>query len=498
MYYIRVTDTASKAKAVQVVRYENRKLIVEAHLGSAHNEKEQIALKKAAQAWIEKALSQRSLFPESQVKLINLVPFDQCRYLGIRYLFSYEVLTKIYTSFGWTMINQDLLKDLIIIRILEPASKLRSLKLLDQYFGLAHKRSQFYRLLPEFVKQKEAVETQTILFAQKHLGFDFSLVFYDVTTLYFESFDSDDLRKPGFSKDNKVNQPQVVIGLIVNSKGFPISYEIFEGNKFEGHTLLPVITAFRKKQKIDSLTVVADAAMISLDNIQALKLNNLSYIVGARLGNLPKAVFKEIKQTLKKTDGESIRLKTEYGDLICQFSQKRYQKNKREMEKQLTKAKNLIKQPQSFKRTKFLKSEDRSHWQLNQELITKTKDLLGIKGYYANLDQNISNQTIINQYHQLWQIEQAFRMAKNDLEVRPIYHFKEEAIKAHLLICFMALVIGKYLEITTGKSIRQIIDLLLSVTDARIFNRLTNQEFTMRSELNQDLKEILRQLNLSY
>jgi len=169
-----------------------------------------------------------------------------------------------------------LLTDLVLMRIIEPASKLRSLELLKDYFGVKHLRKHFYEALPQIATLKDQVEKKAIALAKKEFNFDFSLVFYDVTTLYFESFKADDLRKPGFSKDGKSAQPQIVIGLIVNYDGFPIAYEIFEGNRFEGHTLIPVILAFKKKHKIKTLTVVADAAMISQDNIKALEENGIN------------------------------------------------------------------------------------------------------------------------------------------------------------------------------------------------------------------------------
>lgn len=498
MYHIRTTNTASKAKAVQIVRYESRKMIVVVHVGSAHSDEELLSLKRSANKWIEKLEKQCTLFPDSKSKLPNLIPFEKCRYLGIRYHFSYEVLTKIFARFGFIGLGNNLLNDLVLMRIIEPASKLRSLELMDQYFGIKYKRIEFYRSLSKFIIYEEKAKSKIMALAKRELNFNFSLVFYDVTTLYFESFAPDDLRKAGFSKDNKSNQPQIVIGLIVDANGFPVSYEIFPGNKFEGHTLIPAIIAFKNKYNISALTVVADAAMISQENIQALKDNGFFYIVGARIGNLSQGTIAKINQMLNQEDGNSLRIETTQGMMICNFSQKRYQKDKYEMEKQLTKAENLLKDPSRMKRTKFIKNQSGRSFELNKILVEKTKSLLGIKGYCTNLGDDINNQVIIDQYHNLWRIEQAFRIAKSDLEIRPVYHFKQEVIGVHILICFMALAVCKYLEIKTGKSIKYIIRLLQSVTDARILNLLTNDEFTMRSELNEDLKEMLIKLNLPY
>lgn len=495
MYHIRTTKTLSKAVAVQVVRYENRRLIVVAHIGSAHNAAELTVLKKSAVLWIEKEAKQRSLFPLAS----NFVRLDHCRYLGARYGFIYEVLNRVIKHFSFcSLTDKQMFLDLIIIRIIEPASKLHSLELLAELFNVKHRRKDFYRCLGEFSLLKDKIENKILALAKKEFNFDFSLVFYDVTTLYFETFQSDELRKPGFSKDNKPQQPQILLGLIVDAQGFPVAYETFKGNEFEGKTFIPVIAALKRKHKIKELTVVADAAMLSLDNVKALKANGLSYIVGARIRNLSGKLIKEINAGLERKNQATIRLKTEHGSLVCDFSQERYRQDKSDLDKQIKKAELLLKNPSQAKRAKFLKGQNKAKLEMNNELIKKTKLLLGIKGYYTNLPKKITNEIIIKQYHNLWRVEQAFRVAKSDLEIRPIYHFKQPAIEVHILICFAALAICKYLEIKTGDSIRQIVKILKSVTDAKIKNTLTGEEITMRSEISADIKQILLKLGLSY
>lgn len=497
MYHIRTIKTSSKASAIQVVRYVNRKRVIVVHIGSAHTAEELLSLRQAATVWIEKTTKQKQLLLDSKPS-DSLLPIDKCQFLGIHYSFMHEVLNKLFTIFKYHLLQNPLLSDLVLMRIAEPASKLHSLELIEEYFGISHGRRDLYRWISKLPVLKDQVEAYVTAVAKKHFGFNFTMVFYDVTTLYFESFNSDELRKPGFSKDNKTAQPQIVIGLIVNTDGFPVSYEVFAGNKFEGHTLIPVITAFKKKHSIDSLTVVADAAMISADNIRELKANDLFYIVGARMGNLSKVTIVEISKTLNRRDGENLRTTTQNGTLVCSFSIKRYRKDKREMEKQLAKAEILLKDPSSMRRTKFIKNKSNRNFELNKALIEKTESLLGIKGYYTNMGNKVSNQTIINQYHNLWHVEQAFRIAKSDLEARPIYHRKEETIKAHLLICFMALAACKYMEIKTGQSVKSVIKGLKSVTDARILNKLTGKEIVLRTDIRQEIKSILQKLGVSH
>lgn len=498
MYHIRTTKTSSKATAVQVVRYENRKLIVAAHIGSAHNKEELNVLKKSASAWIEKTSKQSSLFPANQLSA-NFIQLDKCRYLGVRYAFIHEILMQVIKHFDFcSLSDKTMLADLIIIRIIEPASKLHSLELLDEFFNIKYWRKDFYRYLPEFALLKDKIENKILALAKNEFDFDFSLVFYDVTTLYFETFQSDELRKPGFSKDNKSQQPQVLIGLIVDMQGFPVAYEMFRGNEFEGKTFIPIISAFKRKYDVKELTVVADAAMLSLDNVEALKVNGLSYIVGGRISNLSAKLIGEIDSKLERKNKASIRLETEHGSLICDFSEKRYHKDKADMDKQIKKAEMLLKNPGRAKRAKFVKGKTKTELEMNSELVEKTKLLLGIKGYYTNLPEKINNETIIKQYHNLWHIELAFRIAKSDLEIRPIYHFKQQTIEVHILICFAALAICKYMEIKTGRSTRQIVKILKSVTDARIKNMLTGEEIIMRSEITTEINEIILKLGLSY
>ncbi len=497
MYHIRKTKTASNATAVQVVCYVKRKVKLARHIGSGHSTEEIEKLLKIAQAWVKKESKQKTLFAENDQTKNTFTLLNKCQYLGVRYSFIYEILTKLLNHFEFTTIGSSLLHDLIIMRIIEPASKLKSLELLEEYFGIIQRRQTFYETLPKILKLKDAVETLTVNFAQTKLAFDFSLVFYDVTTLYFESFSADELRKNGFSKDSKSQQPQIVIGLMVTDQGFPVAYEVFPGNKFEGHTLIPVVKDFKDKHKIPTLTVVADAGMISMENVKALKENGLQYIVGARLGNITLKALRGISSELGSQNNATMRTTTVYGDLICSFSKKRYAKDKREMEKQIKKAKELLEKPKEAKRTKFLKNIDKTKYEINEALIEKTQLLLGIKGYYTNLT-SVDNQTIISHYHNLWHVEQAFRVAKNDLESRPIFHFKEDAIRVHMLICFMALAISKYMEIKTDKSLEQIIRSLKKVTDARLLNTLTNEELVMRTEISDEVKNILEKLHLSY
>lgn len=202
------------------------------------------------------------------------------------------------------------------------------------------------------------------------------------------------------------------------------------------------------------------------------------------------ALQKKIVKRLRKQDGYSTRIKTERGFLICDFSIKRYHKDKYEMEKQTKKAKILLQNPSKIsKRNKFLKTTGKSKTEINKELIEKTKMLPGIKGYYTNLD-NIDNKTVIKLYHNLWNVEKAFRMAKSDLKTRPIYHRKEKTIKAHILICFMALSVGEYIEIKSKLSLQKVLKIMKTAVDVKIEDEVTGQIINIPAYLSTQLKTL--------
>lgn len=495
MTSIRKTKTGSGATAVQVVKYVNRKLVVLKHIGSANSQNELHALIESAERWINMTTSQVSLFPEMSSSTLAL---KKSSYTGVTHTFSYKILLDVASKIGFFKLESRLLLDLAVIRLIEPTSKSRSIKLLKQYFNIYHSERTVYRTLPKFKSQKSIVEKIAVACATTRLISNLSLVLYDVTTLYFETFNVDELRVPGFSKDNKSQQPQIVIGLLVTSDGFPLGYEIFKGNTFEGHTMIDVLEKFAKNNNVELPIVVADAAMISRTNVAKLEQRGLSYIVGARLANSKHKLIQIVSKTLNLQDGAITRMPTDHGDLICSFSAKRFRKDKNELERQIAKGKKLIAKNEPGRRAKFVKKiADENVYKLDEELITKTTILLGIKGYFTNIPEaKIPSNKIIDHYRNLWHVEQAFRMAKSDIATRPVFHHKLDAVHAHMVVCFIALTIGKYIEITTRKSLRNVIDILWQVTEAHIKDDTTGEEFVMQSKLEEEVRNLLTTLKI--
>jgi transposase len=383
------------------------------------------------------------------------------------------LLNVLYTSLGahFDSVIQDpickLFRDLCILRITNPLSKKESVEQLKELFDLEYSLDQIYYLKKKLKESKDILTKQIV---QALSGGDFHLVFYDVTTVYFESFTEDDLRKCGFSKDNKFNQPQLVIGLLVNIHGIPLDYEVYPGNKFEGHTFIPSIKSFIQKYSIGELTVVADAAMMSKITFQELKDAGLKYIIGARLGNLKSHTFIKLIEKFKKINNETIRM----DDLVVHYSATRARKDRSDRLKQIEKAKRFMLKPLK-KNLKFLIKKGFDNFEMNMDMIRKAEALEGLKGYYTNL--NIPNNNIVETYSNLWKIEYNFRVTKSDLALRPIYHYKEDGIKLHLLICFVALAVSRKIEIEHHCSIKRFVHDKSKEKEVHFRNLSTNQVF---------------------
>lgn len=490
MLSIRKIVTASKAIAIQVVEYQGHKSKVHKHVGSARSDDEVAALIQAARNWIEEQSLQIALFSPPAKKMLDV---EQGECISVTHLFARQFLFSCLQECGLGGMD-NLLKDLVIMRFLEPASKLRTIELLGRYFNVTYSQ-RFYRKIPGFLTHKTFIEQTAFHIANTGLQEQFYFVLYDVTTLYFETFHSDDLRIPGFSKDNKPQQPQIVVGLLVTQSGFPLVYEVFSGNTFEGKTMLPILEQFMDNHPGAKPIIVADAAMLSEERLDELKQKGFFYIVGARLANSGAEVIQQAHAAVAGRHGLNARIHSAYGYLVCDFSSKRYSKELYDLNGHIAKAEKLVAEQSVGKRALFIKTLSKEKIALNEPLIQKRKLLLGIKGYCTNISPNeLSNEKIIEYYHDLWRVEQSFRMSKTDLQARPVFHRKEDAIKSHILICFVALIIEKYLELNTNLSLRQIKDLIWNITETHIQDRGTKEIYPFRSPTKEILKSPLAPL----
>jgi len=449
---IRKVKTASGSTAIQVGYYQGKRFKLKKHIGSSKETKKILELITIAKKYISSISPQIELNfnPQSDEILFK----RGIRAKDSRLDTAFHYLEEIYSKIGLNKIENEILKHFVMIRVLHPASKTKSILLLEKYFGINYKRTTVFRQLSKLVSLKEQVQQIAIKYAKDNLHFDFSLIFYDVTTLYFETHDSDDFRKNGFSKDNKLNQPQILIGLVVNDVGFPIYYDIFKGNTFEGKTIIPIITTIKEKYQIRRFTVVADAGMLSKDNLSELESREIDYVVGARIGNTKLDEVKDIASQLNQTDKKIIKK----DNILYEYSIKRAKKDKRDNDRQVEKAEYYLRNPSKvMKRSKFLSNDTLKSFTLNNRLIEKNRLLEGIKGYKTNID-NLDNKLLIARYKDLWRVEQSFRIAKSDLEARPIYHRRKNSIEYHILIVFTALCMARIIEMEKGESIKKVTD----------------------------------------
>lgn len=363
-----------------------------------------------------------------------------------------DILGKIFDSIGFNKIDDKLFRLLVIARLVHPVSKLKTIDYLERYNSIEIDKNQIYRFLDKLNKQYKAeLETIAYLHTAKLLKGEISVVFYDITTLYFEASDEDELRKLGFSKDGKAQNPQILLGLMVGRNGYPIGYDIFEGNKFEGKTLLPTLEKYEKRFKLNKPIVIADSGLLSRENIEKLVGKGYQYILGARIKNQTRSVKNKILG-MKLSNSESAEMKAEDGSrLIINYSLSRAKKDAynrkrglRRLEKNLASNKITKKQINNRGYNKYLKLSGNLEVEIDYEKYNDDGKWDGLKGYLTNSD--LAADEIIKNYRELWQIEKAFRISKTDLKVRPIYHRLKDRIEAHLSIAFAAYTVYKELE----------------------------------------------------
>ncbi|MFC1521386.1 IS1634 family transposase [Elusimicrobiota bacterium] len=377
----------------------------------------------------------------------------QVRTIGPELIFG-----SLFDRIGFNDIKDDLFRHLVIARLVYPTSKLKTIDYLERYQGLKMPVSTIYRFLDRL---ESRYKDQAAAIAYNHTKKclkTISVVFYDMTTLYFEAGDEDDLRKTGFSKDGKFQKPQILLGLLVGEQGLPISYDIFEGNTFEGHTLLPALKKIQEKYALKQPIVVADAALLSKDNINNLAEQQYRFIIGGRIKNESEGI-KEIilKNAQGASDGKGFIIKKPDGTrLIVTYSAKRAKKDEANRRRGLAKLRQRVKSGLLTKQSihnrgynRFLAIHGKATITIDEEKVRHDELWDGLKGYITNT--RLPLQEVVDNYVHLWQIERAFRISKTDLKVRPVYHYQRRRIEAHICIAFVAYSIYKELELLLKK-----------------------------------------------
>lgn len=413
-------------------------------------------------------------------------------------------------------------KNIVLSRIAKPDSKRGSVNLLEENFGISLNLGSVYKMMDKITDQSiEKLNSLAYNKTKDLFGGKIDVIYFDATTLYFESFEEDEFKKNGFSKDRKFNQPQVVLALMVTKEGLPIGYEAFSGDTFDGHTLIPSLKTLREKYNIDKVVYVADSGMFNSANLKELdelEEYDFNYIVGARIKNLTKSVKEKIinrdnYQELNR-DKEIARFTLDNGrKLIVTYSRKRAKKDKADREKGIKKLKDKLEKEKSvkshlsnagYKKYLELESSDKDNKSkqscdltivLNENKIKEDEKWDGLKGLIINENSTLSNEEILTQYSNLWQVEESFRITKHDLKIRPIYHWTPRRVKAHLAISFTAYMLTRYLEYRVRLqhkklSPKVIRNLLLNVQKSIIYDKKSKIKYIIPSKIKIDAKKI--------
>ena len=507
MPYVRTVRTASGATAVQIVHSSHRGSRDIEHIGSAHDEAGLEVLKAAARQRLSAGQGELDLGLEVTGPARRGAGGGPLPITSMRMGYLLDALELAYRAlgFGDAAGGDEVFARLVAARIIEPSSKLDSLRVLEEAGVAPPSYATLKRRLPAYAKDSWRRKLSAACAAHARLG-PASLVLYDVSTLYFEADQGDGFRESGFSKERRL-EPQITIGLLAGADGFPLMVSAFEGNRAETKTMLPVIEAFMAAHDLPDVTVVADAGMISEANQQAIETAGLSFILGMKIPLVPYVV----KQWRREHPGQDMPdgliltqpwpagPKEDRRDQVIyyQYRHDRARRTLRGIDEQVKKAEQAVNGIAPVKRNRFIQLTGGTR-SVNRELEAKARALAGIKGYVTNLaacpdGTPVTPEFVIGSYHQLYEIERSFRMSKHDLQARPIYHHLRDSIEAHLTIVFAALAVSRWIEHRTGWSIRKF------VRTARRYRTIEIQAgprvITAGSALPEDLRQVLDQIH---
>lgn len=478
--FVRKTKSRNST-CFQIGKKQYGRFILIEHVGCANTPSEIEALQLKAQSELTRILfeNQLALFPEHR-------SISHAKLLSWRITGFHEVFGCVYDRIGFPA---TMLRDFVVARIVYPKSKLATTSYLSQYLGKRFSKDAIYRFLDTLDKQ--TLTRVAFEFVSKRNN-GISLIFYDVTTLSFETDTEDELRRKGYSKEHRNDMPQVLIGLFVDHEGYPFDFDVFEGNKFEGHTFKMAVANLIKKYSFEDLAIVADAGMLSEDNLSYLREKHIQYIVGARIKNLSDSLKEDIR-IHDYTNDDRYEVLFDEQLLIVDYSPGRAKKDRMNRDKLVKKLEARIAKGETvIRKSKYVMVENTGRVTgIDQAKILEEKQFDGLKGYVTTM-KNAGSEEIIKQYHNLWRVEKAFRMSKSDLRERPVYHRVRKRIEAHLLLCFVSLLVMRETEMLLQQknySLEKAIALLGKVGKGEA--RIGSVSVEIDTELDQETKSIL-------
>lgn len=480
--------------------HRKQKLRLIRHIGTAHSQVEQDLLAQAAYNTIRELSPQTNIFDSARARTL------QADHIRVGASYAYGLVSIVGRYYDALELPDNLLKPLVLARIAYPKSKLLTVEFLEHNFGLTSTPSTIYRFMDSL--DKDRLMMSLLTHAQKraktNTGAAIAVVFCDVTTLYFETDEEDvdtektaGLRKKGYSKDHRYDLPQVVVGLTIDHTGFPLDFQVYEGNTYEGHTLMDGVRSVRAKLSLKAadLTVVADAGMLSQKNIDALELAGYTYIVGARIRSLSRTRTDElltwdyVKHDVLDTTIDA----TAERRLIVTYSDKRAKRSRQNRDRLVRRLQARLARGQVVKKSKYtiLSTDETLSGTIDQDKVAADAQFDGLKGYVTNT--KLTADEVVAQYHNLWNVEKSFRMSKSDLRARPTFHYKKERILAHLLICVCALAVLRELEqqlqVVNGPSLHEALRQIIAIQRYEL--KTDTYTTTISSELNEIQKLLL-------
>jgi transposase len=431
-----------------------------------------------------------------------------------------DVFGKLFDELGFNKIltgtrkNErwnEYLRTMVLARIANPVSKRRTASLLEEDYGIKMPLDSIYRTMEHIHRCEDSIKKHAAKKTLELFKSDVDVLFFDVTTLYFESFSADELRDFGFSKDCKFKETQVVLALVTTTNGLPITYRLFPGNTYEGHTLLRMVDELSLDYNIKNILLVADRAMFTEDNLKALEAKEIKYIVAAKLKGMSKSIKEQIHDPRGyRGHGDFAEIgfykELEYKGrrLVVDYSRHRAEKDasdrNRLVERLLKKVKDgkiAIKDViPNYGTKKYLKVKKGQKAEVNEAKIEEDAIWDGLHGVISNAcAKDMSALELLKRYRGLWRIEEAFRINKHDLKMRPIYHYKPERIKAHISVCFIAYTLIKqalfHLESKKVKtSFEQLRNDLLHAQSSILMDVKNNKRYVLPSKTTQNQRLI--------
>ena len=513
MAYIRKVRTASGATAVQLAEYaDGRERVIE-HVGSAHTAAELgVLLERARELLVDPAQEMFTFEVEAVPRTARLLsvpaeptlldaprrdgPADRDgtgRVLGTASGVLFDALAGVFADLGFDVLGDTVFRDLVLARIVEPTSLLDTGRVLSDMGRTPAAYATMKRTLARCTSGKYRDQIASLCFTHAVTSGDVSLCLYDVTTLYFEAEKEDKLRKVGYSKERRVD-PQIVVGLLVDRHGFPLEIGCFEGDKAETLTIVPIVKQFAARHDLAHMIVVADAGMLSTKNLDELAAEDLFFIVGSRATKAPIDLESHFRWHGDAfTDGQVIdtitpknsgirendtnRKAEPVWDLerhpgswraVWAYSQKRAVRDNKTLTLQENRAKAVIAGEKAARTPRFVKTSNGAQ-SLDEVALARARRLVGLKGYVTNIPTSLMPpREIIGSYHDLWHVEQSFRMSKTDLAARPMFARKRDAIEAHLTIVFTALAVAREAQNRSGIAIRNLVRRLRVLRSATI------------------------------